>query len=227
MHLVGDKNIRLSNFPRFFCHFLHSSQSRYPQLFFKDLWSTVSLPNPPKTLRNQSWNGKNTPAWCLSPPFGLGPRTRAPGTSKPLLRRVCSPRQRRLWSGQWLSRKHLDLWRPRQQWPPILLSWIYLLWTNSAWRILLSYLYVITPSKCECKDLIMSTTAEDCGPLLSAGATCANPSWNLYVDAFIWCCTPDDVGLALGDGECLTTALTYSNYASTVCYTSFHLECFP
>jgi hypothetical protein len=70
----------------------------------------------------------------------------------------------------------------------------------------------------------MSTTAEDCGPLLSAGATCANPSWNLYVDAFIWCCTPDDVGLALGDGECLTTALTYSNYASTVCYSSFHLE---
>ena len=37
MHLVGDKNIRLSNFPSFFCHFLHSSQSRYPQLFFKDL----------------------------------------------------------------------------------------------------------------------------------------------------------------------------------------------
>jgi hypothetical protein len=59
--------------------------------------------------------------------------------------------------------------------------------------------------------------ADDCGTVVNAGITCADPSWTLYQDAFDWCCAPGFVGLALGDGHCEPASLTYTgNYASTV-----------
>jgi len=59
--------------------------------------------------------------------------------------------------------------------------------------------------------------ADDCGTVVNAGLTCADPSWTLYQDAFDWCCAPGFVGLALGDGHCEPASLTYTgNYASTV-----------
>ncbi|CZR61192.1 uncharacterized protein PAC_11088 [Phialocephala subalpina] len=61
-------------------------------------------------------------------------------------------------------------------------------------------------------------TSDDCGSILGAGLTCADPSWTLYQDAFDWCCTNDTVGLALADGECQPASMTYSSaeYANTV-----------
>lgn len=66
--------------------------------------------------------------------------------------------------------------------------------------------------------LIGSSLAEDCGSIVNAGYTCADPSWTLYEDAFLWCCAPGKVGLALGDGHCEPASLTYSlgEYATTV-----------
>lgn len=66
--------------------------------------------------------------------------------------------------------------------------------------------------------LIGSSLAEDCGSIVNAGYTCADPSWTLYEDAFLWCCAPGKVGLALGDGHCEPASLTYSSgeYATTV-----------
>jgi hypothetical protein len=59
--------------------------------------------------------------------------------------------------------------------------------------------------------------ADDCGTVVNAGLTCADPTWTLYQDAFDWCCAPGFVGLALGDGHCEPASLTYTgNYASTV-----------
>jgi hypothetical protein len=59
--------------------------------------------------------------------------------------------------------------------------------------------------------------ADDCGTVVNAGLTCADPSWTLYQDAFDWCCAPGFVGLTLGDGHCEPASLTYTgNYASTV-----------
>ncbi|KAN0095164.1 hypothetical protein V8E51_015875 [Hyaloscypha variabilis] len=61
-------------------------------------------------------------------------------------------------------------------------------------------------------------TSDDCGSIVEAGNTCADPSWTLYEDAFLWCCAPGTVGLALGDGHCEPASLTYSSgeYANTV-----------
>ena len=66
--------------------------------------------------------------------------------------------------------------------------------------------------------LIGSSLAEDCGSIVNAGYTCADPSWTMYEDAFVWCCAPGTVGLALGDGHCEPASLTYSSgdYATTV-----------
>jgi hypothetical protein len=66
--------------------------------------------------------------------------------------------------------------------------------------------------------LIGSSPAEDCGSIVDAGYTCADPSWTMYEDAFVWCCAPGTVGLALGDGHCEPASLTYSSgeYATTV-----------
>lgn len=65
---------------------------------------------------------------------------------------------------------------------------------------------------------LIGSLAEDCGSIVNAGYTCADPSWTLYEDAFLWCCAPGTVGLALGDGHCEPASLTYSSgeYATTV-----------
>lgn len=65
-------------------------------------------------------------------------------------------------------------------------------------------------------ELIRRVIEDDCGDTVNAALVCANPSWTLYESAFDWCCTPDQVGIALSDGECKPKGGAYSYYASTV-----------
>jgi hypothetical protein len=59
--------------------------------------------------------------------------------------------------------------------------------------------------------------------VVNAGPTCADPSWTLHEDAFIWCCEKDKTGVAEGDGDCLPNTISYSYSASVVRISEFPL----
>jgi hypothetical protein len=79
---------------------------------------------------------------------------------------------------------------------------------------------LVGPSCCPSHTYAEMSLAEDCQVQVTSLPTCADPSWNLFMDAYMFCCEPGYVGIQ-GD-SCQSTVLTFSAgaYAATV---SLHL----